>query len=150
MLIHNPFALCWKKHWKHPLTDTKRLCDKGKLALRTNFDTKLSQLNNRAGLFTFLVALFGLALGSVDNSDTGQPCVVFAARGLASLLLRWHFGILIKLVVAFVLQLSVVRRKVLQFQVGNFNLDSRDEYGGNYRFVGLFPVQFSARGDVRV
>ena len=99
-----------------------------------------------------MVALFGLALGSVDNSDTGQPCVVFAARGLASLLLRWHFGILIKLVVAFVLQVSVVRRKVLLFQVGNFNLASRDdEYGGNYRFVGLFPVQFSAwRGDVRV
>ena len=89
-------ALCRKEHCNHQLTDTERFRDKGKLALWANFNTKLSQLDNGTGLFTFLVALFGLALGSVDNGDTGQPSVIFAAGCLTGLLLRWHFGILIE------------------------------------------------------
>ena len=53
-------------------TDAKWLRNKGKFTLGTNLNTELSELYNRTGLFTFLVALLGLAFLGIDNRDTGQ------------------------------------------------------------------------------
>ena len=90
------YSIVWRftRQKRYPRTDTKRLSDERQLALGTNFNTKLSQFDNGTGFFTFLVTLFGLALGSVDNGNTRQRVAIFAAGGLASFFLGWHDGLI--------------------------------------------------------
>ena len=78
------------KKRKTSRTDTQRFRDERQLALGSDFDTKFSQFHNGTTFFTFLITLFGLALGSVDNGDTCQRVALFAAGGLLALFLGWH------------------------------------------------------------
>jgi hypothetical protein len=72
------------------LTDTEWFRDKGKLALRADFYTQLSKLDNGARLLAFLVALLRFALGSVDNGNTSQMLFIAAGTGLDALLFGRH------------------------------------------------------------
>ena len=71
------------------LTDTKRFRNKGKLALGCYFNTKLAEFHHRTRLFTFLIALFGLALFGRHNRDTRQVFLI-TVLGLAGFLLGRH------------------------------------------------------------
>jgi hypothetical protein len=73
-------------------TDTERFRDKGQLALGSDFDTELAQFDNGTGFFALLVALFGLALGGVDDGNARQRIVLLAAAArLAGFFLGRHF-----------------------------------------------------------
>jgi hypothetical protein len=56
-------------------TDTERLRDPAHLGILRDLNTKLASPHNWAKLFAFLLALFGLALILIHNSDTQSPFV---------------------------------------------------------------------------
>ena len=74
-------------------SDTKWFGEVGNFRLGTDFDTEFAKFNDWAGLFTFLVTLFGLASLWCDDGNTCQSLFVSGGVVFLYLLFRRHLEI---------------------------------------------------------